>query len=138
MQVAAQHAEAVGQRARISVEERFLLDGVALHAAHVSPGHVELSAPVEPDFANAELAVRDAAAVPAGEAARKSAVEFLVELALADVFLEDAPECAGLCRGGHKRAASNASFHIIHRRQGVEHSSVPRLSLLLDAHARVQ
>ena len=44
MQIAAQHAEAVSQRARIGVEERFLLDGIALHAADISPRHVERAA----------------------------------------------------------------------------------------------
>src|SRR5689334_19669528 len=38
MQVATQHAEAVGERAGISVKERLLLDGIALHASGVSPG----------------------------------------------------------------------------------------------------
>ena len=111
MQVAAQHPEAVSQRARISVKERLLLNGVALHAAHVTPRYVELSASIEPDLANAELGVRDAAAVPAGEAAHKSAVELLVELALADVFLEDVPQCGGLCRGRHTRGFTRLFSH---------------------------
>ena len=39
VQVAAEHAEAVGERARMRVEERLLLDRIALHAADVAPGH---------------------------------------------------------------------------------------------------
>ena len=39
VQVAAEHAEAVGERAGIGVEERLLLDRIALHAADVAPRH---------------------------------------------------------------------------------------------------
>src|SRR3974377_1080065 len=51
MQVATQHAEAVGERARMSVKERLLLDGVALHAGGISPGDKERPAAIETHFA---------------------------------------------------------------------------------------
>jgi hypothetical protein len=70
VQVAAQHAEAVGQRAGIGVEKRLLLDGIALRSGDVSPGNVELAAAVEADFADAGLAFGNGAAVSAGEAAQ--------------------------------------------------------------------
>lgn len=89
MEVAAQHAEAVGQGSGIGVEERFLLNGVALHTTHITPGNVELTAAVEPDFAHTGLAVRDGAAVAAGEAPHAIAVELFIELALTDVFIKD-------------------------------------------------
>ena len=44
VEIAAEHAEAVGQRAGIDVEERLLLDGIALHAADVAPRDVQPSA----------------------------------------------------------------------------------------------
>jgi len=69
MQVATKHAEAVGERSGISVEEGLLLDGIALHAGGVSPGDVEFAAAIEADFADSGLAVWDRAAVAAGEAA---------------------------------------------------------------------
>ena len=59
MQVAPEHAEAVGERARIGVEERLLLDGIALHAADVAPWHAERAATVEADLAHAHRAVGD-------------------------------------------------------------------------------
>ena len=69
MEIAAEHAEAVGERAGIGVEERLLLDGIALHSGGVSPGDVELAAAIEADLADSGLAFGDRAAVAAGEAA---------------------------------------------------------------------
>ena len=41
VQIAAEHAEAVRERAGVRVEERLLLDRIALHAADVSPRHAQ-------------------------------------------------------------------------------------------------
>ena len=97
MQVAAQHAEAVGQRAGIGVKKRLLLDGIALRSGGVSPGDVELAAAVVADLADAGLAFGDGAAVAAGEAADAVVVELLVEscVGFADSLVEDGAE------GGH-------------------------------------
>jgi hypothetical protein len=74
------------------MEERLLLDGIALHAAHISPGNIQLSALIETDLANTQLAFRDRTAVAAGIAAHTLAVELLVQIALADVPSENVAE----------------------------------------------
>ena len=97
MQVASEHAEAVGQRSGMGVEEWLFLDGIALHSGGVSPGGVEGAGAIEADLANAGLAIGDRAAVSAGEAADAVVVEFFVERGggFADVVIED------LTEGGH-------------------------------------
>ena len=69
VQIAPEHAEAVGERSGIGMEERLLLDGIALHARGVSPGNVELAAAIEADFADSGLAFGNGAAVSAGKTA---------------------------------------------------------------------
>src|SRR5258708_217948 len=92
MQVASQHAKAVGQGSGISVEKRLLLDGIALHASDITPGNVELPAEVVTDFANPWLALRNGTAMPASEAANAISLNLLVELALADVPIQNCTE----------------------------------------------
>ncbi len=92
MQVAAEHSEAISQRAGISVKERLLLDGIALDAADIAPGYIQGAALVVADFANAGLPLGNRAAMSAGEAAHAIAVELFVQLALADVFVDDVAE----------------------------------------------
>jgi hypothetical protein len=87
VQVATQHPKAVGQRARVGVIEGLLLDGIALRAADVTPGHKELTALVVPDLANSHLPIRYSAAMPAGVTAHETAVELFVKLTLSDGFL---------------------------------------------------
>ena len=82
VQIAAEHAEAVGERARMRVEERLLLDRIALHAADVSPRHAQTSALVEADLADADRALGQRAAVAAGEASQAAVGQRFVELAL--------------------------------------------------------
>jgi hypothetical protein len=81
----------------MGVEEWLLLDGIALRAADISPGNVELAAAVVADFADARLAFGDGATVSAGEAAEAIVFEFLAEsrIGLADADVEDVAE------GGH-------------------------------------
>ena len=95
MQIAAEHAKAVSQRAGISVEERLLFNGIALHAADVSPGNIKLSSLIEANFADAGLCVGDGTTVSAGETAHAITIKFFVKLTFANVFVED------LAKGGH-------------------------------------
>ena len=81
MEIAAKHAKAVCQRAWTGVEERLLLDRIALHAADVAPRDVQRAAAVESDFADAMCAVGQRTRVPAGDAADAPVVERLDELA---------------------------------------------------------
>jgi len=81
--VAAKHAEGERPRAREHVEERLLLRRVALERADVPVGDHERAAAVEPDLADAALAIRDEAAVAAGVATDLVSGKPLVELALA-------------------------------------------------------
>ncbi len=97
MQVAAEHPEAVGQRARHDVEERFLLDRVALHAADVAPRRVEIAAAVEAYLADADRAVGDRTAVAAREAA---------DAAVAQRFVDHGLSRAGRQQIGERRHAS--------------------------------
>jgi hypothetical protein len=68
MKIASEHAEAVGECARIGVEKRFFLDRIALHAADVSPRHSQLAALVESHLAHADRSVGQGTAVAAGVA----------------------------------------------------------------------
>src|SRR5260370_27472514 len=86
------------------MEEGFFLDGVALDAADIAPGHKEGSAPVVANLANAGLPVRDLATVPAGKTPHPVAVELFVQFAPANVFMNDFAQrthtCQVSCRGG--------------------------------------
>jgi hypothetical protein len=89
VKIAAEHAEAVGERSRISVRERLLLDGIALHATDVSPRDVERAALVEANLADSGLAFRDGAAVAAGKTADAIAFDGFVEFAFPDATIQD-------------------------------------------------
>ena len=71
------------------MEERLLLDGIALHSAHISPRHVERAPLVVTYFANSRLTFGDGTAVTAGVAAHPVAIEFLVQITLTDVLVND-------------------------------------------------
>ena len=102
VQIAAQHSEAVGERARMGVEERFLFDGIALHPGGVSPGNIKRAAAVVAHFADAGLALGNGATVTARETAHTAVVEFLVEswIGLANSAVKDVAE------GGHGKPLS--------------------------------
>jgi hypothetical protein len=69
MKIATHHTEGEGVAAGQDVEERLLLDGVALHPGDVAVGDPESAGLVEADLADAAEALADEAAVPAGQAA---------------------------------------------------------------------
>src|SRR5579872_3012647 len=94
MQIASQHSEAVGQRARVGVKERLLLDGITLHAADVSPRYIQRAAAVVPHFANAGLSLRDGAAMPACVTADAVAIKFLVKIAFAHLLVDNFAQCS--------------------------------------------
>jgi hypothetical protein len=79
MQIATEHANAVGQGAGIGMEKWFLLDGIALHPRRISPGNVELAAAIKTNLAHPGLSLRNGAAVTTGEAANAIMAELLVE-----------------------------------------------------------
>jgi hypothetical protein len=83
VEIAAEHAEAVGECARVRVKEWFLLDRIALHAADVTPRHQQAAALVEAHLADANRPFRQRTAVPAREAAQSSVRQCFVEVALA-------------------------------------------------------
>jgi hypothetical protein len=89
VQVASQHAEAIGESSRISVKKRFLFDGITLHSADISPGNIELSTLIESDLADPGLAFSDWATVSAGIATQPVTLDGFVQLALADVLIQD-------------------------------------------------
>jgi hypothetical protein len=79
------------------VEERLLLDRIALHSADISPGSVERAAPVIPNLADARLSFGNRATVTAGIAPDAIAIKLFdkVGIGLADARIEDVAE------GGH-------------------------------------
>jgi hypothetical protein len=89
MEVAAEHPEAIGKGPGVGVEERLLLDRVALYAADIPPRHVQSAAPVVADFADAGLTFGNRAAMTAGVAANAIAIEFLVEVAFSHSLIHD-------------------------------------------------
>ena len=103
MQITAEHAEAVSQCPWMSMEEGFFLYRVALDAADIAPGHKQGSTPVVANLANPRLAVWNFATVPAGKTPHPVAVALFVQLALANVFMNDFVErthwCPAQCRG---------------------------------------
>jgi len=109
VQITAEHAEAVSQCPWMSMEEGFFLDGVALNAADIAPGHIECPAPVVANLANAGLPVRDLATVSAGKTPHPVAVELFVEFALSNVFMNDFAQrihtCQVSCRGDRQLLA---------------------------------
>ena len=94
MKIASEHAETVGERAGIGVEEWLLLNGVALGAANVSPRHVERSTTVIADLADTCLSLRDRAAVSAGVTAEPIVLQFGVKarVGLSDLLIKDGAE----------------------------------------------
>jgi hypothetical protein len=71
------------------MKEGLFLDWIALDAAHIAPRDIEGSALVVADLANSGLLVRDLATMPTGKTPNPLAVELLVELTLANVFVND-------------------------------------------------
>ena len=78
VQIAAEHAKAVREGARIRVKERLLLDRIALHAANVPPRHEQPSAFVEPHLAHADRTFRKRAAMAAGVATEPAVGQLIV------------------------------------------------------------
>jgi hypothetical protein len=97
VQIATQHAETVGESARMGVKERLLLDGITLRSGNVSPGDVEFSTAVVANLADAGLTLEDGTAMSAGKAADAIFVEGLVEVRIgfANSIIENG------AKGGH-------------------------------------
>ena len=73
------------------MEERFLLNRVALHPRGVSPRNIKCAAAVVADFADSSLAVWNGAAVAARETADPIVLELFEEsrIGFADSLVED-------------------------------------------------
>src|SRR5262249_9550631 len=80
VQVAAEHPEGEGVGSGKGVKERLLLDGVALDRPDVAPRDLEPPALVVADAADSLAAIRDGAAVSAGEALQASVGQPLDQL----------------------------------------------------------
>ena len=74
MEIAPEHPERQRVRARIDMEERLLLDRIALNASDVAKWDAQLAALVEAHAANAVSPGGDEAAVAAGDAANPVAL----------------------------------------------------------------
>ena len=104
VQVAAEHAEAVGEAARPGVEERLLLDGIALHAGDVSPRDLQDAVVVVTNLADADRAGRDPAVVTAGMALDPAVGRAVVDLAFTSAHRQQ------LAQAGH---VINCSFVLL-------------------------
>ena len=73
------------------MKEGLLLNGVALHAADISPGDVEFPAAIETHLAHAGLPFRNRTTVTAGIAAKPIAIQRLPKLGrgFLDALIED-------------------------------------------------
>lgn len=69
-----------------------LLDGIALHSAHISPRNVKLPSLIEADFTHPCLAFCDWATVSTGVAAQPIALDGFVQFAFADILIQDFAE----------------------------------------------
>jgi len=99
VEIAAQHSKTVGERSRIGVEERLLLDGIALYSGHISPRNVELAALIEANFTYPRLTLVNRAAVAAGVATDAIAVDRFAEgrVGPANVFVENVAQGGHIC-----------------------------------------
>jgi hypothetical protein len=93
VQIATQHPEAVGKRARVRMKERLLFDRIALHAADVSPRNAQRSAFVEADLAHPDSAVRQGTAVAARVAAQTAVREHVVQRPFPCFVRQDVGQC---------------------------------------------
>ena len=80
MQVAAKHSEAERARAGKGVEERLLLDGIAVGRVHVPEWREQLAVAIEANFADAREPRRNGAAKSASEAFHAIAIERAIEV----------------------------------------------------------
>jgi len=72
------------------VKERLLLDGIALNAANVAPGNIQLAAAIVTDLADSWLPVWNRAAMATSIAAYAIAViDLLVQIAFSDLLIDD-------------------------------------------------
>jgi hypothetical protein len=89
------------------MEEGLLLDGVALHAGHVTPGNVQHATLVVTNFADPRLPLRNWAAMATGKTPNSVAIQFLVEFALANPLKYDFSQCR------HRAPVANQSPSIL-------------------------
>jgi hypothetical protein len=97
----------------MSMEEGFFLDGVALDAADIAPGHKQGSALVVANFANPRLAVWDLATVPAGKTPHPVALELFVQFAFANVFMNDFAQRTHTCRVVPRRPSATCLLILV-------------------------
>jgi hypothetical protein len=71
------------------VKKRFLLDGIALHPADVSPRDIQRSAAIVTNFTDPRLPVWNRTAMAAGVTTHTITIELFVKVALTDVFVND-------------------------------------------------
>jgi hypothetical protein len=85
MKTASEHAETQRGRARKSVEEGFLLDGIALQSVDISIGNAQRSLVIEPDFTDTGKSGGNRAPMSAGETPDTISVQRFVQFARACV-----------------------------------------------------
>jgi hypothetical protein len=80
VEIAHKHPEAECESPRVGVEERFLLNRIALDATDIAPRYAQVTVAIEPYLAHADRAVGDGTFVPAGVASHAAVRYGLDEL----------------------------------------------------------
>jgi len=70
------------------MEERLLLNWIALNSAHVSPRNVQFSTLIEPYLADTCLSFRNRTAMPTSKTADTVPLDWLIEFAYPHVLIE--------------------------------------------------
>jgi hypothetical protein len=71
------------------MKEGLLLNRIALHSAGISPRNQQYSATIKTNLANSWLSIGNGAAMTAGETPDTIAIKLLVEIAFADILVND-------------------------------------------------
>jgi hypothetical protein len=71
------------------MKEGLLLNRIALYPAGISPRNQQYSATIKTNLANSWLSIRDRAAVTAGETPDTIAIKLLVQVAFANILVND-------------------------------------------------
>lgn len=115
MQIASQHAEAVGERSGIRMKEWLFLNRITLYSAHISPRHVESATAIKANFADARVSLGDRATMSARVTAHAIAIKLLnqVGIGLSNAHIEEVAE------GGHnfiltnQRSSTCSTFYFV-------------------------
>ena len=135
MEITPQHADAEREGPGVDVEERLLLDGIALDAADVAPRNVQPPAAIEAHLADAHRALGDRTLMPASVAPDASTLDRLDEFGsrLGGTRLERSGEsghgwgACNECAGMGTREAGSGRSGEVDVSTGIQRATVRRI-----------